>query len=149
MIKVEEALNGIDRIFLDTAPVIYYVEKNPQFIGLVDVIFALVDSATITAVTSPITLAECLIYPYRQQNAKLQQDFTDLLVNGFSTLFVAIDSAIGIQAAEPRARYNLALPDALQIACALVARCDVFLSNDIALKRVVEIPVLILDELTV
>jgi predicted nucleic acid-binding protein len=147
--KIADALSGVGRIFLDTAPVIYHVEKNPQYIALTDVIFTLIDQAAITAVTSPITLAECLVYPYRQSNIKLQQDFTDLLVHGFSTFFIAIDSAMGIQAAELRARYNLALPDALQFACALSAGCDAFLSNDIALKRVSEISILILDELTI
>jgi hypothetical protein len=30
--KVEEALRGVKRLFLDTAPVVYFVEQNPEFI---------------------------------------------------------------------------------------------------------------------
>lgn len=147
--NVTQALNGISRLFLDTAPVIYYVEKNPQYFALTDAIFNLLDQGAFTAVTSPITLAECLVYPYRQGNVRVQQDFTDLIVHGYSTLCISIDEKVGAKAAELRASYNLALPDALQIACALAAGCDAFLRNDIVLKRVSEIPMLILDELTV
>jgi len=147
--NVTQALGRINRLFLDTAPVIYYVEKNPQYSALTDAIFNLLDQGAFTAVTSPITLAECLVYPYRQGNVSVQQDFTDLIVHGYSTLCIGIDAKMGAKAAELRAIYNLALPDALQIACALAAGCDAFLSNDIALKRVSEIPMLIVDELTV
>lgn len=147
--NVTQAVSSVNRLFLDTSPVIYYIEKNAQYFALTDVIFNLIDQGAFTAVTSPITLAECLIYPYRQGNTKLQKDFTDLIVHGYSTVCVVIDEKIGAKAAELRAIYNLALPDALQIACALAAGCDAFLSNDIALKRISEIPMLILDELTV
>jgi len=147
--NVTQALSNINRLFLDTAPVIYYVEKNPQYLPQTDAIFNLLDQGAFTAVTSPITLAECLVYPYRQGNVRVQQDFTELIVHGYSTLCIGIDEKVGVKAAQLRASYNLVLPDALQIACALAAGCDAFLSNDIALKRVSEMPVLILDELTV
>jgi predicted nucleic acid-binding protein len=41
----------------------------------------------------------------------------------------------------------LRLPDALQIAVALEAGCEAFLTNDLTLKRVVELRVLVLDDL--
>ena len=46
-----------------------------------------------------------------------------------------------------RARYHLLLPDALQIAVALEAGCEAFLTNDLTLKRVTDLRVLVLDEL--
>ena len=97
--------------------------------------------------TSPVTLAECLVVPYRLGIATLQQDFLDLIVYGNNTVFVSIDREIGTQAAELRARYNLTLPDALQIASALAAGSQAFLTNDATLKRVTEVNVLVLDDL--
>jgi predicted nucleic acid-binding protein len=149
MMNVSGVLQSVKLLFLDTAPVIYYVEKNPRYIAVTDVVFNLIDQNVLPVVTSPITLAECLVYPYRQANRELQQRFTDVLIHGVGTRFVGIDATIGGQAAELRARYNLSLPDALQFACALSAGCDAFLSNDIALKRVLELSVVILDELVV
>jgi predicted nucleic acid-binding protein len=46
-----------------------------------------------------------------------------------------------------RATYNLKTPDALQVAAALHAGCDIFLTNDFGIKRVKEIHVLVLDDL--
>ncbi len=43
--------------------------------------------------------------------------------------------------------YNLKLPDALQIAVALQANCDALLTNDLVLKRVTELPIIVLSEL--
>jgi predicted nucleic acid-binding protein len=80
--------------------------------------------------------------------AKLQQDFLDLIVYGNNTVFVSIDREIGRRAAELRAGYNITLRDALQIASALVAGCQGFLTNDATLKRVTQLNVIALDEMS-
>ncbi len=145
--KITDALQNVSRLFLDTAPVIYYVENNPSYFARAASIFDRVDDGTLTAITSPVTLAECLVAPYRLGLTTLQQDFFDLIVNGNNTVFVSVDQDTARQAAELRARYNLTLTDALQIATALRAACEAFLTNDSALKRVTELRVLALDEL--
>lgn len=63
--KNDSALQNITHLFLDTAPVIYYLEKNPQYFDTVEFVFDQIDNGSITAVTSPVTLAECLVVPYR------------------------------------------------------------------------------------
>jgi len=145
--KVADALRAVTRLFLDTAPVVYYVERNPAHQPLADEIFDRIDKGSPLAVTSPVTLAESLVMPIRLGHAKVQQDFTDLIVRGQNVLFVPINESAVRQAADLRARYNLGLADALQVAVALSAACDAFLTNDVALKRVVELPILVLDEL--
>lgn len=145
---ISDALDGVSRLFLDTAPVIYFVERNPAYLDLVSAAFRYVDQGTLSAVTSPVTLAECLVHPIRQQNTLLQQDFIDLITAGNNTEFLVIDQNIAQKAAQLRARYNLLLPDAFQAATALAAGCDVFLTNDRGLQRVAELRVLVLDDLT-
>jgi predicted nucleic acid-binding protein len=54
---------------------------------------------------------------------------------------------MGRRAAELRARYNLSLTDAFQIAVALQSGCDAFLTNDMTLKRVSELSVVVLEEM--
>jgi len=147
--KIAEALQGITHLFLDTAPVIYYVEEHPLFLATVTPIFDRIDSGFLIAVTSPVTLAECLVAPYRLSLIKLQQDFFDLIVHGRYTTFMPLDHEIARQAAELRARYNVTLPDALQIAAALSAGCEAFLTNDGNLDRVKELRVLVVGELEV
>jgi len=145
--RIAEALHPVERLFLDTAPVIYYVEKNPRYLAIVAPIFARIDDGVLTAVTSPVTLAECLVMPYRLGLSKLQQDFFDLIVHGQNTVFASLDHECARRAAELRARYHITLPDALQVATALKAGCEALLSNDSGLRRVTELRVLVVDEL--
>ena len=145
--KISEALRDITHLFLDTAPVIYFVEKHPTYFDLVAPVFYRIDADLLVAVTSPVTLAECLVMPYRLGLAKLQQDFMDLIVYGQSTIFASIDEDVARQAAELRATYNITLADALQIAVALHMGCEAFLTNDGALERVKELRVLVVEKL--
>jgi predicted nucleic acid-binding protein len=146
-LRVSDALQGISTLFLDTAPVIYLVEGNPAYLDRVRDIFQHIDSGRISAVTSPVTLAECLVHPLRLGLAALRQDFIDMVVNGTNTTFVNIDQQIGETAARLRAQYTLRLPDALQIAAAISAGCDAFLTNDARHARVTELKVLVIDML--
>lgn len=100
------------------------------------------------AVTSSVTLAECLVHPYRHGDLVLVQKFRNVITMGIHTQYTGVDASAEY-AAELRARYNLTLTDAFQIAAALAAGCDAFLTNDTALKRVSELTILALDELEV
>jgi predicted nucleic acid-binding protein len=145
--KISDRLQAVTRLFLDSAPVIYAVEKHPRYVDLVRVALKRLDAGALSAVTSPVTLAECLIAPYRLGRADVSQTFVDLVVYGSNVTFVTIDQAVAEKAAELRARYNLLLPDSFQVAVAMLVGCDGFLTNDAALKRVTEMDVLVLDEL--
>jgi predicted nucleic acid-binding protein len=146
-VKVAAALQNVSRLFLDTAPVIYLVEKNPAYLDVVTEIFTAIDNGQITAVTSPVTLAECLVHPLRLNLPSLQQSFVNVVVNGLHTTFVTLDQSVGQQAARLRANYNVRLPDALQLAAAINNGCDTFLTNDALLKRVTGIQILVMDDL--
>jgi predicted nucleic acid-binding protein len=145
--KISDRLRPVTRLFLDTAPVIYFVEKHPRYLDMTETVFDRLDSNSLAGVTSPVTLAESLVVPYRLGRNEAAQTFTDLIVNGSNVSFVVIDQAIADKAAELRARYNLLLPDSFQLAVALHAGCDAFLTNDADLKRITEIDVLVLDDL--
>lgn len=82
---ISEALHGVTRLFLDTAPVIYFVEKNPYYLNRVQPVFAQIDAGALTGITSPITLAECLVMPVRLGLIPLQEDFADLILRGVNT----------------------------------------------------------------
>jgi predicted nucleic acid-binding protein len=145
--KVADALEQVTRLFIDTAPIVYFVEQHPQYAPRLIPVFQAVDAGTIQAVTSPITLAETLVQPYRQEQEPMQQAFITTIASGSHTRFVPIDAAHSRQAAQMRSRYNLSLTDAFQVAVAQAAECDGFLTNDYGLRRVQEVPIIIVDEL--
>jgi predicted nucleic acid-binding protein len=145
--SILEQLNAARQIFLDTAPVIYFVENHPNYAPIVQPLFERLDENDFIAVVSPITLAECLVLPYRLGKPNVAKIFTELLVNSPSVLFSPLDDATADLAAELRARYNLALADAFQIAVAIQTHCDAFLTNDVELKRITEIPIFVISEI--
>jgi len=137
--NISDGLDGVSRLFIDTAPVIYFVERNPHFVNLVDPIFERLE-IDITPVISPITLAECLIHPIRLGLIDLEQAFVDVMQQE-EVIFVDVNSYVAREAARIRVHYNLQLPDALQVTAALITECQAFLTNDDALKRVRELRV--------
>jgi len=146
-VKLNDALSGVTKIFLDTSPLIYFVEQKPGYEALIDEIFSRIDQGNLAAVTSVVGLAECLIRPIRQGDVAVEKDFTALITQGQGVTFVSLDRDAALQAAALRAKYNVSLNDAFQLAAALWSSCDAFLTNDYQLSRVQEIPILILDEL--
>lgn len=147
--KVEESLVGVTRLFLDTAPVIYYVEQNPLYLPIVEIVFDRILNGLIMAVASPVTIAECLVQPYRFGQTSLQREYIDLILDNDSTFVVSIDEGMAIQAAQLRAKYNLQLPDAFQVSAALAADFEAFLTNDVVFRRVTEIRAIALEDLEV
>lgn len=144
---IEESLQGVTRLFLDSAPVIYAVEKNLRYLLLVRAIFNRIEDGLLIGVTSPVTLAECLVRPYRLGQTELQQDFIELITDTDNLVLVPINQDMALQAAQLRARHNLELPDAFQVTAALAAGCEALLTNDVTFRRVTELRVLVLDDL--
>ncbi len=146
--KLDDALKNVSKLAFDTAPIIYFVEANPDYDTLVTAVFERVEKEKIIGITSVITLCEVLIHPIRNNNANLKKQYFEILQNSSDFQTKQITFSIAEIAAELRANYNLRTPDALQIATALENGCDAFLCNDKGLKRVRELEILILDEIS-
>jgi len=145
-VNITASFQDVTRLFLDTAPVIYYIERNPKYFALVSVVFDYIVNSAVIGIVSPVTLAECLVLPAQLGQIQLQQDFIELLTATDSIDCVEINQTIGIQTAQIRARYNLQLPDAFQVAVALAVGCEAFLTNDVIFRRVTELQVLVLND---
>jgi len=147
-VTISDALNGVTALGLDTAPVIYFVEAHPKYDARVTDVFQRIGEGRMSGATSLITLTEVLTQPIAAGNGKLQEEYRDLLLNSKNFQSLQIDETIAEDAARLRARYNLRTPDALQVATALNAGCQAFLTNDAKLARVNDIRVLVLDDLS-
>ncbi|MCS6859790.1 MAG: PIN domain-containing protein [Abditibacteriales bacterium] len=147
MTKPDDALAGVTRLGFDTAPIIYFVEAHPQYDALVVELFQRVADGILTGFTSAIALTEVLVHPLRHGDAHLQQQYRDLLLNSDNFETRSVDPHAAQCAADLRARYNLRTPDALQIAAAMDAGCEAFLTSDATLQRITELRVLVSDDL--
>ena len=132
---------------LDTAPLIYFIEENRNYLEVADAFFEAMFRREFRVVTSVVTLAEVLVYPLRQGNTILAQQYRDILFDsqGFTT--IQVDPNIAEIAAQLRANYNLRTPDAIQMATAISAGASFFLTNDARLPSLPELSVLVLDQL--
>ena len=74
-----EILPSICRLFIDTAPVIYFVEQNSQYLAVVRPVFEAISDSMTAAIVSPVTLAECLARPCELQQTQYQTIFINLL----------------------------------------------------------------------
>ncbi len=83
----------------------------------------------------------------RQNEIQLVEQYQNILCNSPSIDIFDLNVEIAKQAASYRAKYGMKTPDSIQVATAVYASADYFLTNDIQLKAVKEIEVLVLDEL--
>ena len=136
-----------EKLFFDTAPIIYYIEKHPQFGACVDVLAQEAGSRRHLWVTSFISWIEALTLPCKQKNIQVEQRYLDWLTRTPFLTVVQSSSAIMKQAVYFRAEYGFKTPDAIQLATAQVAGADLVITNDQAWKAVKELRVVTLDEL--
>ncbi len=145
--KLVSAFHDVRRIYIDTTPLIYLVERNPDYfanmLGIVDYI----ETEQLQVFTSVITLAEILVQPLKLGNIDIAQEYHDILFDRQEYTMVAITAEIAISAAAIRARYGLRTPDAMHAATAIQSECDAILTNDRDFRRVQDLNVLVVDEL--
>lgn len=117
------------RIYLDTAVIIYLVERIEPFCGAA---LRLIP-AQAQLVSSELALAESLVVPFRQQNQVLAQAYRTFFL---ATLHesLPISWAVLEQAAQIRAAHRFTLLDAIHCASAVAAHCDWLLTNDVDLR---------------
>lgn len=147
MTPVAKVLRGVNRLFIDTAPLIYLIEQHPLYFPIVQEIVHRVDEGTIMAYSSVITLTEVLTHPVRLGRADLVEKYRRILLQARNFTLSPIDAATAELAATLRAQHNLRTPDALQVAAASILECDAILTNDTALKRISQPRVILVDEL--
>jgi predicted nucleic acid-binding protein len=133
---------------IDTSPFIYYMEAGSRFDAVATELFDdCIDTGRNPAVTTVVTLAEVLVGAMRSNRPDLAQRYRNLLghTKGLRLLDITEDTAE--RAADLRQRYNVRLPDALQVGAAIQHGASHFVTNDDRFRRVTEIEVIILSDL--
>ena len=143
----EIKLENVSTVALDTAALIYYVEAHPTYCSLVEPIIEAIDKTDVTGITSTITLLEVLVLPLREGDSVLAREYRSILLHSNLRL-VSLTHNIAERAAEIRARHNLRTPDSIQVATAILNNADILIANDKKWKRITEVNVVILDEIT-
>ncbi len=85
---------------LDTAPLIYFMERNPKYIEMMRLFFRSFDRGDFRLVTSTVTLVEVLVHPLQQKNTILAQEYREILLNQESLTVVELTPDIAEKAAQ-------------------------------------------------
>jgi predicted nucleic acid-binding protein len=118
------------RYYLDANTVIAIVEGVDDLHPAQRTFLRSIDEGAVLAVSSEMTLSECLVRPFRERDGAAIAIMLDFL-NGRRTLpLVPLSRDVMIMAAKIRAETTAKLPDAIHLACALDAGCTVFISAD-------------------
>lgn len=134
------------KVYLDTSPVIYSVEKHADYWRLLLSLWQSLKAQEIEIFTSELTFLETLVQPLKQNNQVLVSAYETLLTK---TEIVLLPIGLDIlrESANLRASQNFKTPDAIHAATAFSANCDYFITNDNGFKRLSNINVIILSDL--
>jgi predicted nucleic acid-binding protein len=120
---------GMSRIFLDSNLFIYQLEDTGARGDRANVIFERLSSRKDVVLTSTLTLGEVLVKPLRTGNRALEQRYRELLREPEVSV-LAFDRTAGEIFARIRQDRAIKAPDAIQLATAASAGCDLFITND-------------------
>jgi len=145
--NLADDLDHIGILFIDTAPIIYYIEAHPEFGPLVKEVVDSFQAERLRAFSSVVTIAEVLPKPIAAGDVKLARKFSEFLRYGKNLRLVEISIDMAERAGRLRGQYShLRIVDAIQLSTAMEVGADAFLTNDKKLKQIKEMKILVLKD---
>ena len=133
-------------VYVDANAMIYSVERVEPYRSLLTPLWKAARAGGFTLASSELVALETLVKPLRDGNVRLEMLFRSILAAAEIDLIPATLETWE-DAARIRAETGLATPDALHVATALQAGCELFITNDTDFRRVQGLPVVVLDDL--
>ena len=135
---IDARIQGIQKVYIDSMAFVYFIEESPAYIAAVDRLFARIDDGQLQACTSYLTLLEVLVKPIRTGNAALVSQYREILTRGRNLELVPVGQQVAEKAAEIRAQPHaerIRTPDSIHVATAVCQNADMFVTNDLRLRR--------------
>lgn len=123
----------MSRIFWDTNLFIYLIEDCGKLSDRVAAIREHMTERGDQLLTSSLTLGEILVKPIEAARDDLRLAYERALRS--AALIVPFDDGAAVAYAQVRQDRAIRPPDAIQLACAARAGCDLFITNDERLSR--------------
>lgn len=124
----------MSRIFFDTNLFIYLLENSDERGKRVAGILERMSQRRDQLLTSTLTLGEVLVKPIALGNTSWVNQY-EILLNSPGVVVIPFDRECAKVFATLRQGSGLKAPDAIQLSCASVAKCDLFITNDERLSR--------------
>ncbi len=124
----------MSKIFLDTNIFVYLLEDRGQRGARATEIFNEISLRGDEVMTSALTLGELLVKPLEANDIALADRYRKAF-RGPTVRLVSFDEAAGEKYARIRQDRAIKAPDAIQLATAAAAGCELFITNDDRLMR--------------
>lgn len=135
-----------NKVYLDTAPIIYFLDNDLNFGKKVLAIFEEILNCEKRLVTSVLACEEYLVMPYKVNNVEKINAFFEFIADCNIPLY-NVDVNVAKKAAKIKADYkDFKTLDALHLACACVHECDLFLTNDKQLRQFREMKCITIEQ---
>ena len=139
-------LEQFPKIGLDTVIFIYAFERHPDFGPLAQTVFQTVEKKTCQACASVLALGEVLVGVKRAGDYDLQLRYQSAFQYFPNLALCDADFRVMDIMSDLRLKYNLHTPDAIHLATALSQQAQAFITNDLRLKKVTELEIVVLTE---
>jgi predicted nucleic acid-binding protein len=126
-------------VLIDTAPIIYILERHPKLASRFELLFDRQAAGEILFAVTTMSIAEVLTGPLRAGQEVLAKRYRAVLE---SWQVVALTAEIAESAARFRAACKLKLPDAIQVASAIAVNADALVTHDRDFSKVKALPIL-------
>lgn len=143
------AINNIiaQRAYFDTNVFIYLIENNVEYQDTIHRLIEQLESQECEIYTSELTLAECLVRPFQDDDVQSQETYKESIKTSDFLTVKPVSKNILIEASRLRTVAKNKLPDSIHLATALAFECDIFVGNDKKLKTTDDITSVILSDL--
>jgi predicted nucleic acid-binding protein len=146
-VSLTEDLTRARIIFVDTAVVIYHVEAHPVFGELAREAVHTFRSGDVRAFTSAMTLVEVLPKPVSAGREDVAATFLEFLLHTRNLALLEVTVAMAEKAGRLRGQYRgLRSADAVQLAAAILAGVQAFVTNDTGLRKIRELKIILLSD---
>ena len=139
-------LSGYRKLGIDSMCFIYHFEGNRAYGEIVKYLFLQLQKNKMSGVTSVLTLAEILAFEKLQDDRILFEETKSRLRSTPNLSVIPVNEGISELSSILKYKYSIALPDAIQLATAVVSGQDALITNDRGLQKIKEIKVVILDD---
>ncbi len=135
-------------VYLDTNILIYLFQGQEQHSKLLDEIFEFLEKKKIKICFSALLLTELLVDPFKKLQPSIAKDWLYYFKVAKNIEIIDLTPAIAVDAAFLRSKYNFKTPDSIHLATAIQKKNSIFLTNDSDLKKIKELTVVCLEDLT-
>lgn len=143
--SLRNALQG-QQVYLDANIFIYALEGVEPWASTLRDVFTGLEAGELSAVTSDLSLAECLVRPFALGREDMVNVYRMALSARQYLKIAPIHTEVLISAARLRAEIGFKLPDAIHTATALMHGCTALLTNDAGFRRASGVQLFLLSE---